>query len=306
MRLCYRMELARLPEHICLLHTISLYANDYFAKIERLFNCVERMITITLNTIYIKLSLFLNLSLTMNAMERQQFTQHLAALNCFAAVDLNLNYENAIHTLECIHNTLQTLQFINMEHLLEMRDRLDSSSSEVSPIYDPYLPRKLPEDESSQVDDASECSESVGAKIRAYDNVSNITSSHFDKDDDSMPSLLSADDSSIPSLIPADEDISQILPTEAQDYYIEVIDDSKQFVPIRPPTIIDLTNDFVKSASDWNRYYGVPSTNALDNIHYAEHYTIPPELEYGLGIESHNDKMHPNVTVRRSKRIANK
>ena len=263
----------------------------------------------------------------MNTIERQQFAQHLAALNCFAAVDLNLNYENAIHTLECIHNTLQTLQFINYEHLLEMRDRIDCSvtSSDEYPVYKSYSRGEHPVE-----DDASEYSESVSAKLRAYDKVPNITSSHFH---DGTPSLITSDDDSMPSLISVDEDISQIIPTESQDYYIEVVDDmnenSKHFVPIRPPAIlicedkssasltapcgfgsepIDLTNeeDHPLTASDWNWQHGVPSTNALDNIHYVEHYTIPPELEYGLGIESYIDHIHPNVTVRRSKRVTNK
>jgi hypothetical protein len=272
-------------------------------------------------------------------MERQQFTQHLAALNCFASVDLNINYENAIHTLECIHNTLQTLQFINEEHLLEMRERLDcDSSSEVSPIYRPYSPMEIPEED----DVVSEYS--TAAKLRAYNNLSNNnnnTSKYFEQEEedasvhDGMPSFIRADDSSYDDSMPS-------LVTASSDYYIEVIDDAvtrggkmsiseldtayimdnSHFIPIRPPTIIDLTHDECNSASDWNRSHGVPSTNALNElVHYTEHYTIPPELEYGYGDilecgDSHQihpnvtvrkpQPIHPNVTVRRSKRIANK
>lgn len=69
----------------------------------------------------------------MNAIERQQFNQHLAALNCFANVDLNMQYEQAVHTLECINSTLRSLQCINDEHLITMRQYMhmsDSSSNE--------------------------------------------------------------------------------------------------------------------------------------------------------------------------------
>ncbi|NDC83481.1 hypothetical protein EB093_07480 [bacterium] len=65
----------------------------------------------------------------MNNTERQQFAQHIAALNCFAAVDLNMPYEDAVRTLECISATLKSLKAINDEHLELIRQRIDVSSS---------------------------------------------------------------------------------------------------------------------------------------------------------------------------------
>lgn len=65
----------------------------------------------------------------MNTAERQQFAQHIAALNCFAAVDLNMPYEDAVRTLECISTTLKSLQSINDEHLELMRERLEIDSA---------------------------------------------------------------------------------------------------------------------------------------------------------------------------------
>lgn len=65
----------------------------------------------------------------MNSIDRKQFNQHLAALNCLSSVDLTSG--DIIQTLECIDATLHSLKTINNRQIALLREYLreDDSSS---------------------------------------------------------------------------------------------------------------------------------------------------------------------------------
>ena len=212
----------------------------------------------------------------MNTAERQQFAQHLGALNCFAGVNLNLPYEEAIHTLECIQATLLTLQRINDSHLSEMHRRINISSQE-------------------DIDDEDDVSVVTTSEFGTECDLDEISD-----DDDSSYVIEVIDESTITEV--NDNTVASALQVMKPSEMEQI--ESEMMAPLAMADLtLDAGHNVVYEEDDVMEPLTLddltPNENYVpENDNYAEHYTIHPTQEYGVYWK---EELHPNVTVRANK-----
>ena len=197
-----------------------------------------------------------------------QFCSHLSGLNCFGMVDIStLSPTHALHTLECIEVTLNTLKQLNDDALILCRAEIANANLHIISEQDP------------DVDD-----ESIS-----------IASSIFDDESISIASSIFDDDTSVAS--PTFEDAFNNVHTMILNSPDEDDEDDAMEVELTEFNQYDILDSYtIPEDQRYAKIYPMDVETESENM-----FVLPEALD---DIEEDTDVPHPNVTIRKSNKIA--